>query len=179
MNKVSYAILSILVLLVFSACNQSTPTPTPSPTTEVESSTLNTRSTQQRIEAAAYHYKTIAAFRDGQAEHLADLATLQGKQISFVVLYHAMAPWAEVFNTGQYTQTGDDHLNGLMESYDLDIVKQFAIDDENEGLVLEPNTAIENPIEAAKELSLVEHVLMVEVKEVPSTSVESSTADVH
>ena len=179
MTKVSYLALLLVTLILATSCNSSTAPSESTPPSEAQTSTLNTRSTQQRIEAEAYHYKTIAAFRDGEAEHLADLAALQGKPINFVILYEALAPWAEVFGTGQYQQTGDDHLNGLMESYNLEIVKQFAIDDENEGLVLEPNNAIENPIEAAKELSMVDHVLMVEVKEVPPTDMENSTADVH
>lgn len=177
MNKLFCTITGFVALLLVVACNQ----PTPAPSTaapETESTTLNTRSTQQRIEAAAYHYKTLASFRDGEVQHLADAANLAGKKVNFVILYEALAPWAEGFSTGEYTKTGDDHLNGLMEVYSLEIVKQFAIDDENEGLVLEPNKAIENPIDAAKELSLIDHVLMVEVKEVPPAE-SNSTANVH
>ncbi len=177
MNKLFCTIIGMLTLLLVAACNQ--PANTPETTAEVESSTLNTRSTQQKIEAAAYHYKTLAAFRDGEVQHLADAANLAGKKVSVVVLYEALAPWAEAFSNGEYTTTGDDHLNGLMEVYSLAIVKRFAIDDENEGLVFEPSAMIDDPIAAAKDLSLIDHVLMVEIKEVPPAEEENSTADVH
>lgn len=181
MNKLSYALLGTLLLFLLSACTQPAPTPEPTPLTESgsTSSTINTRSSQ-RIEADAYHYRSLARFKDGQSEFLMeDLAALQGKEVNFVLLYEAMAPWAKGFETGEYDNTGDDNLNGLMESYGLEIVKQFAIDDENEGLVLEPTTAIDNPIQAAKELSMIDHVLMVEMKEVPPVPIDNSTADVH
>lgn len=177
MNKLICTITGILALLLITACNQ--PAPTPEPTADVESSTLNTRSTQQRIEVAAYHYKTLASFRDGEVQHIADVANLAGEKVNFVLLYEALAPWAEGFSTGDYTKTGNDHLNGLMEVYNMEIVKQFAIDDENEGLVLEPNALVEDPIGAAKDLSLIDHVLMVEVKEVPPTEENNSTANIH
>ena len=40
-------------------------------------------------------------------------------------------------------------------------------DDDTEGLVLDPLESIENPIEAAREISLIDNVLMVQIKEVP------------
>ena len=67
-------------------------------------------------------------------------------------------------------------LNGLMDSYELEIVKQFEIDDTNEGFVLEPNTMLENAVETAREISMIEHILMVQVKEVPSDVTETETA---
>lgn len=177
MNKLFCTTIGMLALLLITACNQ--PAPTPESTTDVDSSTLNTRSTQRRIEVAAYHYKTLASFRDGEVQHIADAANLAGKKVNFVVLYEALAPWAEGFNTGDYTKTGDDHLNGLMEVHNMEIVKQFSIDDENEGLVLESNAVVEDPIGAAKDLSLIDHVLMVEVKEIPPVEENNSTADIH
>lgn len=149
-------------------------------TTDVESTEINTRSAANKISAKAYHYTNLATFKEGFADaDLETLATLEGKNVNLVVLYEADAPWAQIFSTGRYEETGDDTFNGLMASYQLDIVQQFAIDEDNEGLVLEPNALLENPVEAARELSLVNDVLMVQIKEVPQEEDINTTADVN
>ncbi|MGH1335841.1 MAG: hypothetical protein ACRBFS_06905 [Aureispira sp.] len=180
-NFLFLSIMLFLSLLVGSCGDASTPnaelTATPAPF-ETET-TISTRGNQQHVAIKAYHYKTLAAFKKGETEiSLNDLAALAGKQINLVILYESVAPWAAGFNEGKYQTTGNDHFNGLMESYDLDIVKQFAIDMENEGLVLEPNAILSDPVEAAKELSMIDHVLMVEVKEVPNNELDESTAGI-
>jgi hypothetical protein len=149
-------------------------------TTDVESTEINTRSAANKISAKAYYYTDLATFKEGFADtELTTLAKLEGKNVNLVVLYEADAPWAEVFNTGRYEETGNDTFNGLMESYSLEIVQQFAIDEDNEGLVLEPNALLESPVEAARELSLVKNVLMVQIKEVPQEEDLNTTADVN
>jgi hypothetical protein len=56
-----------------------------------------------------------------------------------------------------------------METYQLEIVKQFDLDDDNEGFVLEHiGELLDNPIEMARELSMVDYVFMVHIKEIPS-----------
>ncbi len=180
-NFLSLSILLFMSLLLGACGDTATPSSelTVAPAPSKIENTINTRGNQQQVAIKAYHYKTLASFKKGQAEiTLYDLAALAGKQINLVVLYEANAPWAEVFNTGKYNATGDDNLNGLMAAYNLEIVKQFAIDGDNEGLVLEPNVALTDPIEAAKELSMIDHVLMVEVKEVPLEEVDESTAGI-
>lgn len=138
---------------------------------------ITTRAVQKKVDSKEYYYKSLAEFKKGQANiDLAQLADLQGKQVNFVVIYDAVAPWAAVFSEGNVKTTGDDMLNGLMESYELEIVKQFEIDEENEGFVLEPNESLENAVETAREISMVEHILMVQVKEVPSDVTEMETA---
>lgn len=175
-NFLQFSFLAMFALMVVACSSDQTETADAN-TNDVESTELNTRGMQNKVMAKAYHYKNLASFAHGQAKlDLKDLATLEGKQINLVVLYEATAPWAETFNTGKFDKTGDDTLNGLMESYELDIVKQFAIDEDNEGFVLEPNTSLDNPVEAARELSLVDHVLMVHVKEVPAEEADPTTA---
>jgi hypothetical protein len=136
---------------------------------------LETRTLKKNIAAKSYYYKTLASFEKGITKSdLEELANLVGKKVSLVVLYEANAPWAETFNSGNFEITGDDQMNGLMASYDLQIVQQFSIDASNKGIVMEATTTLENPIEAAREVSMVDHVLMVNIKEVPATIV---TAD--
>lgn len=130
--------------------------------------TEQTRSTKHKIMSKAYHYKSLANITKGNTDiSFEEFASLGDKNVSFVVLYEASAPWSEIFTTGIYEETGSDLFNGLIESYALEITDQFAIDDDTEGLVLDPLDTIDNPIEAAREISLIENVLMVQVKEVP------------
>lgn len=176
-NLLQFGFLAILSIMVVSCSSDQTKTADTS-TKDVESTEINTRSASSKVAAKAYYYKSLATFKDGFADvDLNTLATLEGKKVNLVVLYEADAPWAEIFNSGRYDQTGNDTFNGLMASYELDIVQQFAIDEDNEGLVLEPNALLENPVEAARELSLVESVLMVQIKEVPKEEELNTTAN--
>lgn len=95
----------------------------------------------------------------------------QSKQFNLVVVYESDAPWAEVFNTGKYAKTGNETMNGIMESYELTIIEQIEIDESNECIVLEINDILEMPMDAARELSLVDHVIMVYVKEMPQDEI--------
>ena len=63
-----------------------------------------------------------------------------------------------------------------MNIYNLSIIKQFELDEMNEGLVLEPNGNIGDPVKAARDISMIDYVLMVHVKEVP-TEEPNETAD--
>lgn len=175
-NLLYFSFLAILSIMAVSCSSDKTET-ADAKTTDVESTELNTRGMASKVSAKAYYYKSLASFAHGQAKlDIKDLASLEGKKVNLVVLYEADAPWAETFNSGKYNKTGNDNLNGLMESYELEIVKQFAIDEDNEGLVLEPNASLENPVETARELSMVDNVLMVHVKEVPQEEEENMTA---
>ena len=116
--------------------------------------------------------KNGAAF----AQRLYDLGgDFEGKAVNLVVLYDTEAPWADVFNSGDVSKTGDDKFNSLLGMYDLAIIKQFELDEMNEGIVLEPNASISDPVEAAREISMIDYVMMVHVKEVPSEV--TATAD--
>lgn len=173
---------SFLSLTTVSCTNNETTDTTSATTVKADSSiadtsSLGTRTVKNKVAAKSYYYNNLASFKKGKATlELEDLASLAGKKVSLVVLYEANAPWAEFFNSGKFEVTGNDHMNGLMDSYNLQITQQFAIDDANEGIVMEPKTALENPIEAAREVSMVDHVLMVHLKEVP-TSTNTVTAD--
>lgn len=173
---------SFLSLIIVSCTNETTTNTTNTTTVTSDSSiadtsAMGTRTVKKKVAAKSYYYKNLASFEKGKTTlELEDLADLTDKKVSLVVLYEANAPWAEIFNSGKFEITGDDHMNGLMQSYNLQIIQQFAIDQANEGIVMEPKLTLENPIEAARELSMVEYVLMVHVKEVPK-STSTVTAD--
>ena len=179
-NFLQFSFLALLSILVVACSSDQTETADAN-TADIESTELNTRGmasqASAQIASKAYFYKSLATFEAGEPTfELTDLATLEGKQVNLVVLYEADAPWAEVFSTGKFETTGDDQLNGLMASYELEIVKQFEIDEENEGFVLEPSGALEDPVGAARELSMVKNVLMVHVKEVPTEEIDTENA---
>lgn len=175
-NFIQYSFFAALAIMAISCSSDQTET-TNASAAEVESTEINTRGMASKVSAKAYYFKSLATFADGAATlKLEDIASLEGKQVNLVVLYEATAPWASLFNTGKFNTTGDDKLNGIIASYEMEIVKQFSIDDENEGFVLEANGKLENPVEAARELSMIDHVLMVHVKEVPVEEETDETA---
>lgn len=134
-----------------------------------------TRAIKKKVAAKAYYYRNLASISKGKSDlSLKDIANIKDKKINLVVLYQANAPWAHIFSTGRFEITGDDRLNGLMESYDLEIIQQFVIDDSNEGIVIEAKTQLDNPVEMAREISMVDHVLMVHIKELPELQEEGT-----
>ncbi|WCL81427.1 hypothetical protein PPO43_15735 [Saprospira sp. CCB-QB6] len=129
---------------------------------------------QKKVKAKAYYYPSLVAFEKGQSQQDLSLTALnkinemEQKEYNYVVLYDAATSWAEVFSTGDYSQTGNDQFNELLASHNLLIVQQFEVDDMSEGLVLAPNANVDSPVEVARELSLIQDVMMVQLKEVPA-----------
>lgn len=115
-------------------------------------------------------YKTLVRFEKGMANmDITTLSALQDKQVSLVVFYESDALWADSFSKGDFQKTGNDILNGLMESYELIITKHLALDDFNEVIILEnPTGIIKDALKAATDFSMIDNVLMVELKENPA-----------
>jgi hypothetical protein len=90
---------------------------------------------------------------------------VQPKQFNLIVMYESDALWAQVFTMGKHTKTGNQKMNEIMESYDLTLTEQIKIDEYNKCIVLEINNILDTPKDAARELSLVENVVMVYVEE--------------
>lgn len=170
-----FGALTLLAVVLLAACNNNKTQE--NQTITVENTAGKTRSAAQQNKVMGF--TSLAAFKDGKATMNFDqFAKLQGQTINLVVLYDAMAPWAETFNSGDYSKSGDDKLNGLMAEFGLVIASQFELDESTEGLVMEPNGDVD-AVEAARQLSLVEHVYMVHVKEVPADQPADETADNH
>lgn len=162
------SLLSLLMLVVLVSCGGGDDNSTSENIMQPEETEINTRSQESSL-AKAYHYKDFAKFVKGKAEvELKDMALLAGKLVNLIVIYESTAPWAAGLSDGKYDIIEDDKLNGLISSYDLTVTQQFAIDDENHGIVLESKKQLDNPIEAAREISMLTHILMVHVKDVPS-----------
>lgn len=178
-NLLPLCFLTILSFIVISCSSDQTETAEAN-TTDVESTEINTRGAASKVSAKEYYYTDLAIFSEGLVDtDLETLATLEGKKVNLVILYEADAPWAEIFSYGKYEETGNDAFNDLMTSYKLDIIQQFAIDQDSEGLVLEPNGLLETQVEAARKLSLIEGVSMVQIKEVPLEEGLNTTADLN
>jgi len=180
-NSLQFGLIMIL-LTILASCSSDTTETADTDTTDVESTDkepteYDTRILTSKVSAKAYHYANLVTFKDGlPSENLEKFAALEDKKINLVVLYESDALWAKIFSTGRYDAAANETFNHLMASYDLKFVQQFAINEDNHGLVLAPNTFLENPVEAAREFSLVEHVLMVQIKEVPPSK-ENPTAN--
>ena len=169
--------LMIAFLAFFSACT-SNKTDNKEAENNTEASIEKTRSMNATKVHKAYDYKSLATFKKGEYTlQLDDLSKLEGKNVNLVVLYETDAPWANVFNSGDVSKTGDEKFNELIGIYNLAIVKQFELDAMNEGLVLEPNGDMGDPVQAARDISMIDYVLMVHVKEVPAEELETADND--
>ena len=137
---------------------------------EAASSAVSANRAANKAMAAEYGYKALAAYKNGrgmQELSLEQLADLEGQAIGLMVLFEADAPWAANLENGAQ-KTGNDQLNGHMEAFGLKIAKKVEIDDFLAGLFLEGDELnAKLAVEAAKEISLVDNVMMVEVKEIP------------
>jgi hypothetical protein len=180
MKKIFSFALMFAVLAMFTACNNTQDNKAEAPTPESIEKTRSMSATK-KIAAEAYYYNSLATFTKGEIQKNMKLEDLggdfEGKAVNLVVLYDTEAPWADVFNSGDVSKTGDDAFNELLGMYNLAIVKQFELDEMNEGLVLEPNASIDDPVEAAREISMIDYVMMVHVKEVPAEVTETADND--
>ncbi|MCH2045407.1 MAG: hypothetical protein MK212_14920 [Saprospiraceae bacterium] len=178
-------LIAVVAVFSFSSCssdkNQKVDTSSLDNTRSLKAEKLSAEIKAKFEKATAIYGKTKAAFAAGDSDmDLSTLANLSEEDgtmnLNLVVLYESSADWAEIFSTGEYAKTGDDKFNGLLESYELVITKQFELDEYSEGLVLEPNSSLDDPVSAAREISLIDNVLMVHVKEVPTEVNEDDTA---
>ena len=155
------------------ACRFNQPQGPDSPKIET-SAFKETRTIQKKVAAEAYYYRTLASFVNGTlTSNNSDSYKNQNNQVNLVVLYEANAPWAEGLYAEFPQTTGNEQLHELLATNQLQIIKQFSIDSNNKGLVLESSSLLHDPIEIARRLSLVEHILMVNIKEIPVSGINS------
>jgi hypothetical protein len=64
----------------------------------------------------------------------------------------------------------DSYMKTFMDVYDLKLISTFKIDETNSGFTLEAKKVVEFPTEVAREMSLIDNVLMIEVTHIPITS---------
>lgn len=140
-------------------------------TSKVQNNLIQTRTVKHKrsVAAEAYYYRTLASCVKGATTAL--LPQTEQHPMCLVFLYDANAPWASVNHKDSLEQLGNEKLHAILDAYQLQITQQFAIDDKNKGWVLQSSTHLEDPIEIARLLSLVDYVLMVNVKEIPSLEI--------
>lgn len=168
-NYITNTLASCFLILTLFSCNQDQPVTLEAPKMS-KAALVQVRAVKKKVAAKAYYYRSLASFVNGTLtstimnDYDHDL-----QQVNLVVLYEANASWAEVFEIEQHTPIADKNIfHKLLQSYQLQIVKQFSIDQNNKGLVLEFTEQFDNPVETARCLSMLEHVLMVNIKEIPN-----------
>lgn len=67
-------------------------------------------------------------------------------------------------NMDEILSNSSSHLGALIQTYEFQITAPFEIDETMKGIILHRFDALPDPVTVAKELSLCEEVLMVEVK---------------
>lgn len=75
-----------------------------------------------------------------------------------------------VYYTGELKaslQDSDSYLRSFLASYELDLINTFEIDEFNKGFTVECKNVDEDPQEIARQLSMLEAVLMVEIIRTP------------
>lgn len=63
----------------------------------------------------------------------------------------------------------NSYIKTFMEVYNLKLISSFKIDETNSGFTLEAQEVLDFPTEVAREMSLIDNVLMIEVRYVPTT----------
>ena len=75
-----------------------------------------------------------------------------------------------VYYSGDLSAVMNDknsYIKTFMDVYNLKLISSFKIDENNSGFTLETKDALDFPIEVAREMSLIDNVLMVEVTHIP------------
>lgn len=165
MKAITYYLLAGCFIGLLSSCSENVST-LKAPKLE-DSAFTSTRAVKKKVAAKAYYYRTLLSVVNGSITSTAvDDNTPNTGDVNLVLLYEANAPWANVFDNADLTDATAD-LNKLLKSHNLQIVKQFSIDHNNMGLVLEPKDPNGDPVEIARNLSMLKHVLVVNIKQVP------------
>lgn len=70
-----------------------------------------------------------------------------------------------IYNGDLTKMTTDDNspFKILLKTYNLDIQREFELDEKNKGIILVPIIPLLAPIEVGKDISLIDEILMVEV----------------
>ena len=158
--------LGLMIVVLLSACSQEQGQQMASSLKQVEEA--GTRALNQR--AIEMSYPSVASFKFGRLS--ADMAKgldFADKRLSLVVLVETGTPWLAPLRQN-LARTADDKFNGHLEAYQLKIAKYFSVEGKMEALVLEAQEALEPKmaLDAARDLSMIEGVEMVEVKEAPA-----------
>lgn len=66
-------------------------------------------------------------------------------------------------NTTKDLENPNSYLNTFMDVYELRVVNTFEFGEDAQGFTLQPKELLESPNETAKELSLIDGVMMIEV----------------
>jgi len=78
-----------------------------------------------------------------------------------------------VYYSGDLSTVMNDknsYIKTFMDVYNLKLVSTFKIDEDNGGFTLEATEELDFPTEVAREISLIDNVLMIEVAYVPVTA---------
>jgi hypothetical protein len=174
--------LMMMMVALFAACNNNAVETKNDLGEKTEADAVETRGMAETKALAYYRslasaQNALATFQEGKSAKDIKLGSIEDKNVNLVVLYDASIAWAAVFNSGDVKKTGDEGFNSLLGKFNLAIVKQFELDSENEGLVLEPNAKMADPVQAAREISMIDGVLMVHVKEASATAEETAVND--
>lgn len=169
--KAIYTYMALLLLQGLYACN--TEFDHSPNTTQTQRNFFHTRAQKSKsnVAAQAYYYRTLGSCVRGATTLNRKALQAAQQAVNLVLLYDASAPWAEIIGAGLPQLTGDEKLNAILDAYQLEITQKFAIDAKNKGLVLKSTVHLDDPAEPARLLSLVDHVLMVNIKEIPSFEV--------
>lgn len=71
-----------------------------------------------------------------------------------------------VYYTGDATKDLEDpnsYIKTFMDVYELQVVNTFEVGEDSQGFTLQPKYPLESPNETAKELSLIDGVMMIEI----------------
>ena len=86
----------------------------------------------------------------------------QETKIRFIVYYNG--------DLSTVIKDKDSYIKTFMNVYDLKLISTFKIDEENSGFTLEPQKKLDFPREVAREISLIDNVLMIEIVHIPVTN---------
>lgn len=86
----------------------------------------------------------------------------QETKVRFIVYYNG--------DLSTVMKDKDSYIKTFMDVYNLKLINTFKIDENNSGFTLEPQKTLDFPREVAREISLIDNVLMIEIVHIPVTN---------
>ena len=128
-------------------------------------STLITRGEYSFQNSEIAKQETLIEFIQGQSKNNSvDMQGLGTNDFSYLVFYDANSEWAEPFSSSKFNQVSYKDFNHIIDTFQLKVKDFFKVQDDIFAISILPTTPLEEPVELARDISMLDDIQMVLIK---------------
>ena len=128
-------------------------------------STMITRGEYSFQNSEIAQQQTLIEFIQGQTKNKSiDMQGLSTNDFSYLVFYNANSEWAKPFSLSKFNQVRYEDFNHIIDTFRLEVKDFFKVQDDIFAISILPTTALEEPVELARDISMLNDIQMVLIK---------------